>query len=45
MATYAYKVRDKQGQLVEGTIDADNEKLVAQRMREMGFALIAIDEA
>ena len=23
MATYAYKVRDKQGQLVEGTIEAD----------------------
>ncbi|MCP3938307.1 MAG: type II secretion system F family protein [Actinomycetia bacterium] len=44
MATYAYKVRDKQGQLVEGTIEADNETLVAGRLREMGFALIAIDE-
>lgn len=44
MATYAYKVRDKQGQLVEGTIEADNEALVAARLREMGFALIAIDQ-
>ncbi len=43
MATYAYKVRDKQGGLVEGTIEADNETLVAGRLREMGFSLIAID--
>lgn len=41
--TYAYKVRDKQGVLVEGTIEAESENLVATRLREMGYALISID--
>ncbi len=41
--TYAYKVRDKQGALVEGTLDAESEALVANRLREMGYALISID--
>lgn len=41
--TYAYKVRDNKGALVEGTIEAENESLVANRLREMGYALISID--
>jgi len=45
MATrYAYKVRDGEGKVVEGAIEADSPALVANRLREMGFALISIDE-
>jgi type IV pilus assembly protein PilC len=32
--TYAYKVRDKGGNVVSGTLIADNEALVLQRLRE-----------
>jgi len=41
---YAYKVRDGAGKVVEGAIEADSPALVANRLREMGFALISIDE-
>jgi len=45
MATrYAYKVRDGEGRVTEGAIEADSPALVANRLREMGFALISIDE-
>ena len=43
-STYAYKVRDPEGQVVEGQIEADSPALVANRLREMGFALISIEE-
>ena len=43
-STYAYKVRDTEGQVLEGQIDADSPALVANRLREMGFALISIEE-
>ena len=44
MATkFDYKVRDKNGELIEGTIEAESEALVAGRLREMGYALISID--
>jgi type IV pilus assembly protein PilC len=32
--TYQYKVRDKGGNVVSGTLVADNEALVLQRLRE-----------
>ena len=35
--TFAYKVRDSSGKLIEGTLDADNDKLVATRLRSMGY--------
>jgi type IV pilus assembly protein PilC len=41
--TYQYKVRDRQGRLVEGTLDADNTNLVANKLRQMGYVPVAID--
>ncbi len=35
--TYTYKARDKGGNLVNGTIEADSEILVLTRLREMGY--------
>jgi type IV pilus assembly protein PilC len=40
--TFAYKVRDGSGKLLEGTLDADNDKLVATRLRSMGYVPIEI---
>jgi type IV pilus assembly protein PilC len=40
--TYAYKVRDTNGKVVEGTLDADNQTLVASRLREMGYTPVNI---
>jgi type IV pilus assembly protein PilC len=41
--TYAYKVRDRSGNLVSGTLVADSEGLVVQRLREMGYAPVEIN--
>ncbi len=35
--TYAYKVRDRAGNLVTGSIIADSELLVLHRLRELGY--------
>src|SRR4051812_35508515 len=42
-ATYTYKVRDRQGQLLEGSLEADSSQLVVSRLRQMGYTPIAID--
>ena len=42
--TYAYKVRDKAGKVHSGTLDADNTALVANRLRQMGYVPISIDQ-
>ena len=42
--TYAYKVRDRGGKLVSGTLDADSQAAVAAKLRQMGFAPILIEE-
>ena len=42
--TYAYKVRDKGGNILNGTIDADNEALVLARLREQGFVPLEVDK-
>ena len=42
--TYAYKVRDKAGKVLEGTLEADSTTLVANRLRQMGYVPIAIDK-
>jgi type IV pilus assembly protein PilC len=41
--TYQYRVRDKGGRLLEGSLEADNTILVANKLREMGYFPIAID--
>jgi type IV pilus assembly protein PilC len=42
--TYAYKVRDRSGKVLSGTLDADNTALVANRLRQMGYVPISIDK-
>jgi type IV pilus assembly protein PilC len=42
--TYAYKVRDKEGKVLSGDIDAENTALVANRLRQMGYVPISIDK-
>lgn len=43
--TYAYKVRDRKGKVVSGTMEGDDPKLVAQRLREMGMTPINVSRA
>lgn len=40
--TYAYKVRDKTGNVVEGVLEADSQALVANKLRQMGYVPVAI---
>jgi type IV pilus assembly protein PilC len=42
--TYAYKVRDREGKVHSGSLDADNTALVANRLRQMGYVPISIDK-
>ena len=42
-ATYEYKVRDKEGRLLQGAIEADSTTLVANKLRSMGYVPISID--
>jgi type IV pilus assembly protein PilC len=39
---YQYKVRDRAGNLVTGTLVADSELLVLQRLREMGYTPLEV---
>jgi type IV pilus assembly protein PilC len=40
--TYAYRVRDRAGKIVSGTLIADNEALVLQRLREEGLTPLEV---
>ena len=40
--TYTYKVRDRGGKVLSGTVVADNEALVLQRLREQGLTPLEI---
>ena len=42
--TFTYKVRDRQGKLVEGALEADNAQLVVAKLREMGYVPIDIQQ-
>ncbi|NMR20158.1 type II secretion system F family protein [Cellulomonas fimi] len=42
--TYEYSIRDRNGKVVKGRIDATNEAAVANRLRTMGMAPLAIAE-
>ena len=39
---YAYRVRDRQGKLVTGTIWGDNDQAVLARLREMGYTPVKV---
>jgi type IV pilus assembly protein PilC len=43
-ATFTYKVRDRQGNLVEGTLEANNQTLVVDKLRQMGYVPIAVEQ-
>jgi type IV pilus assembly protein PilC len=43
--TFTYKVRDRQGQMIGGTLEADSQTAVAARLRQMGYAPISIEAA
>ncbi len=42
--TYTYRVRDKQGRIMEGTLESDSTTLVANKLRQMGYVPLAIDK-
>src|SRR6266511_2588183 len=41
--TYAYRVRDRQGKLLGGTLEADNEQAVVAKLRQLGYASVSIE--
>lgn len=44
-ATFDYQVRDRQGKIVKGRIEADNEAAVAMKLRSMGYAPVTISQS
>ena len=42
--TFAYKVRDKAGKMVSGTLEADSQALVVSKLKQMGFAPLLVEE-
>lgn len=42
--TFEYAVRDKNGKIVKGRVEANNQAAVAARLREMGLAAVSISE-
>jgi type IV pilus assembly protein PilC len=42
--TYTYKVRDRAGKVLQGSIEADSTTLVANKLRQMGYVPLAIDK-
>jgi type IV pilus assembly protein PilC len=40
--TFSYKVHDRSGHLVEGTLEAQNEQLVVAKLREMGYVPVSV---
>ncbi|MGH2746523.1 MAG: type II secretion system F family protein [Actinomycetota bacterium] len=42
--SYAYRVRTKEGRVIEGKLDADGEAAVASRLRSQGFIPIQISK-
>ena len=43
-ATFQYKVRDDGGRLLQGSLEADSQALVASKLRSMGYTPISIQE-
>ena len=41
--TYAYRVRDPQGRMLAGVLEADSEDAVVARLRQLGYAPISIE--
>jgi type IV pilus assembly protein PilC len=43
-ATFQYRVRDTEGRLLQGELEGDNQTLVAEKLRQMGYVPIAIEQ-
>ena len=43
MSTYNYTVRDSNGEIVAGTIDADTQDTVISKLKNMGYYIVSID--
>ncbi|HEY7280138.1 MAG TPA: type II secretion system F family protein, partial [Actinomycetota bacterium] len=41
-STYTYRVRDRQGKMVTGSLQADNERLVISKLQEMGYVPVSV---
>jgi type IV pilus assembly protein PilC len=41
--SYAYKVRDREGKMAAGAMEAESEQAVVARLRQMGYAPISIE--
>jgi type IV pilus assembly protein PilC len=41
--TYAYKVRDRDGRMAAGSMEAESEEAVVGRLRQLGYAPISIE--
>jgi type IV pilus assembly protein PilC len=41
--TYAYRVRDREGRVLGGTLEADNEQAVVAKLRQLGYAPVSIE--
>jgi type IV pilus assembly protein PilC len=44
LSKFDYQVRDKQGKMVTGQLEADSQAAVASKLKSMGYAPISIDE-
>ena len=44
VATYRYTVRDRTGKTLNGTLDAADQRVVAAKLRDMGYAPVSITE-
>ena len=45
VTTFKYTVRDRAGKTVNGTLDAPDQRVVAVKLREMGYAPVSIEVA
>jgi type IV pilus assembly protein PilC len=45
MATYQYTARDQMGRVVTGTLEAESDAQVAEKLHQMGFFITAIERA
>lgn len=43
MATYVYTVRDRGGKAISGTLEGDNQAMVAAKLRQMGYIVIKLN--
>jgi type IV pilus assembly protein PilC len=41
--SYAYKVRDREGKMAAGSMEAESEEAVVGRLRQLGYAPISIE--